>query len=52
MALRAVCGVRLLVKGMAINFEPFLASLPAKPLSLRVALKMSACGVALLGFVE
>jgi len=32
-ALRAVCGVRLLVKGMAINFEVFLASHPAKPLS-------------------
>src|SRR5665647_2757234 len=31
--LRAVCGVRLLVKGMAINFEAFLASHPAKPLS-------------------
>jgi hypothetical protein len=33
MALRVVCGVRLLVKGMAINFEVFLASHPAKPLS-------------------
>ena len=33
--LRAVCGVRLLVKGMAINFEAFLASHPAKPLSRR-----------------
>jgi len=33
MALRAVCGVKLLVKGMAINFEAFLASHPAKPLS-------------------
>jgi len=32
-ALRAVCGVRLLVKGMAINIEAFLASHPAKPLS-------------------
>ena len=32
-ALRAICGVRLLVKGMAINFEVFLASHPAKPLS-------------------
>ena len=32
-ALRAVCGVRLLVKGMAINFEAFLASHTAKPLS-------------------
>ena len=29
----AVCGVRLLVKGMAIKFEAFLASHPAKPLS-------------------
>jgi len=33
MVLRAICGVRLLVKGMAINFEAFLASHPAKPLS-------------------
>jgi len=33
MALRAVCGVRLLVKGMAINFVVFLAPHPAKPLS-------------------
>ena len=32
-ALRAICGVKLLVKGMAINFEVFLASHPAKPLS-------------------
>src|SRR3972149_11221343 len=32
-ALRAVCGVRLLVKGMAINFVALLASHPAKPLS-------------------
>jgi len=31
--LRAICSVRLLVKGMAINFEAFLASHPAKPLS-------------------
>ena len=31
--LRAVCFVRLLVKGMAINFVAFLASHPAKPLS-------------------
>ena len=30
MVLRAVCCVRLLVKGMAINFEAFLASHPAK----------------------
>jgi hypothetical protein len=32
-ALRAACGVRLLVKGVAINFVAFLASHPAKPLS-------------------
>ena len=32
-ALRAVCGVKLLVKGMAINFVTFLASHPAKSLS-------------------
>jgi hypothetical protein len=32
-ALRAVYYVRLLVKGMAINFIAFLASHPAKPLS-------------------
>src|SRR3990167_5198183 len=32
-ALQAVCYVRLLVKGMAINFVTFLASHPAKPLS-------------------
>jgi hypothetical protein len=31
--LRAVCDVGLLVKGMTINFEAFLASHPAKPLS-------------------
>jgi hypothetical protein len=31
-ALRAVCGVRLLIKGIAINFAVFLASHPAKPL--------------------
>jgi len=33
MTLRAACGVRVLVKGMAINFEVFLAPHPAKPLS-------------------
>jgi len=33
MALRAAYGVGFLVKGMAINFEVFLASHPAKPLS-------------------
>jgi len=32
-AFRVVCGVRLLIKGMAINFVAFLASHPAKPLS-------------------
>jgi hypothetical protein len=32
-ALRAICGVKLLVKGIAINFKAFLASHPAKPLS-------------------
>jgi hypothetical protein len=29
--LRAVCGVRLLAKGMAIRVVAFLASHPAKP---------------------
>jgi hypothetical protein len=29
--LRALCGVRLLVKGMTINFVAFLASHPVKP---------------------
>jgi len=31
LALRAVCGVRLLAKGMAIRVVAFLASHPAKP---------------------
>ena len=33
LALRAVCGVRLLVKGITINFKVFRASHPAKPVS-------------------
>ena len=33
MTLQAICYVRFLVKGMAINFETFLASHPVKPLS-------------------
>ena len=32
-ALRAICGVRLLAKGITISFVAFLASHPAKPLS-------------------
>ena len=31
-ALRAICGVRLLAKGITISFVAFLASHPAKPL--------------------
>ena len=31
LALRAVCSVRLLAKGMAISFVTFLASHPVKP---------------------
>ena len=33
LALRAVCGVRLLAKGITIRVVAFLASHPAKPLS-------------------
>jgi hypothetical protein len=40
-ALQAVCVVRLLVKGMAIDFVAFLASHPANPLSRPWSLNQS-----------
>jgi hypothetical protein len=33
MALRAICGVRLLAKGLAIRVVAFLSTHPAKPMS-------------------